>query len=289
MRTSTSCGQGSNRFGFFPCASVSRSLLLALQARAPTAKFFTLRGGMDTLCTRLVAAGGDVRTAAVVEAVTAGASGGLRLAGQGLGQSAQMDFDEVVLATTATVAQTLTATLTPALVSPLARQFLASQRYVGNVHATFLVNDRSRLRPMSALFPCGPGERRVSSMNFNSCKGQSPAAASGGQEVVSVYLSPTESEQTLGMSDAELYQHAWRLGRAFYDGLPERAEPWRLSRRTEAIPVHAVGRYREAVKFQATQRGPVVFAGDYLATATIDGALRTAYEAARALVPGLSL
>jgi len=44
--------------------------------------------------------------------------------------------------------------------------------------------------------------------------------------------------------------------------------------RQEAIPVHAVGRYRKAALFKEEQRGRALqFCGDYLATATIEGAI----------------
>lgn len=54
--------------------------------------------------------------------------------------------------------------------------------------------------------------------------------------------------------------------------------------------MHAVGRYREAVAFQQQQLQPgraVYFCGDYLATATIDGAIATGQAAAGALALGI--
>ena len=69
--------------------------------------------------------------------------------------------------------------------------------------------------------------------------------------------------------------------------LPTAAHGRHVIRHQEAIPLHAVGRYRAAATFAAQQSGPVVFAGDYLATATVDGALASGVAAADALqVPG---
>ena len=51
-----------------------------------------------------------------------------------------------------------------------------------------------------------------------------------------------------------------------------------------------MGRYKQAVDFQTAQAQPgrsIFFAGDYLATATIDGAIETGRAAANALMlPG---
>ena len=43
-------------------------------------------------------------------------------------------------------------------------------------------------------------------------------------------------------------------------------------------------RYRKAVDFWTDQSPPVLFAGDYLATATLEGALRTGLWAAQTLL-----
>ena len=87
--------------------------------------------------------------------------------------------------------------------------------------------------------------------------------------------------------DERLASHCLNLGRAMFPRLPEHAEIFHISRRKEAIPVHAVGRYREALSFQETQarhQGRVFFCGDYLATATIDGAISTGLKAAEFLI-----
>jgi predicted NAD/FAD-dependent oxidoreductase len=60
-----------------------------------------------------------------------------------------------------------------------------------------------------------------------------------------------------------------------------------MVRRAEAIPVHAVGRYRQAAAFKREQSSgdsPILFCGDHLATATVDGAMASGYAAADALL-----
>ena len=56
-----------------------------------------------------------------------------------------------------------------------------------------------------------------------------------------------------------------------------------LIKRKEAIPVHAVGRYglaSEFLKIQQENKSPLAFCGDYLATATVEGAVATGLNAA---------
>jgi hypothetical protein len=66
----------------------------------------------------------------------------------------------------------------------------------------------------------------------------------------------------------------WSIGRAFCPELPATAERHHCVAREQAIPIHEVGRYRRIASLSRAS-GSVRFAGDYLATATIDGALRS--------------
>jgi predicted NAD/FAD-dependent oxidoreductase len=275
---------GIEPFWYFSCDVVSRALMLALQAQAVTARFFAFHGGMNVVCQRL-AEGLEARTST---AVTGIAQQGTRFVIQTADKSEL--FDEVVVATTGTAASQLCASLDHKVVPKMIAHFLSTQSYVPNVHAAFLVNDRSKIPNMGALFPCGPGQNPVAAINFNSFKNQKRPKESMGQEIVSIFLSANESRAVRGLGKEELFKHAWTLGRRLCPHLPESAEPLQLIQRDEAIPVHAVGRYRMAAEVHKQQRGPVVFAGDYLTCATVDGALRSGAAAVRALgidVPSL--
>lgn len=268
---------GIEPFWYFSCEQVSRALALALHARAATARFYTLRDGMDLVCRTLVR-DVEVRTGAPVGPIQR--DGGRFLLRWPRGEEA---FDDLVVATTASVARELTAGLTGDELSPGTRRFLETQTYVPNVHAAFRVR-RSDCPPgVSALFPCGPGLRRLAALAFNSHKHQSGSALDG-EEIVSVFLSASESQSMLERPTDEVNAHAWALARELCPELPASAVPFRMVTRREAIPVHAVGRYRLAARVHAEQRGPLVFAGDHLATATVDAALRTGFRAARLLV-----
>jgi len=272
---------GIEPFWFFSCESISRSLMLALQAKAATARFYTFRQGMNFVCTKL-AANLDVRTGVTVDHIKpSGAK--FKITGATLADGPEHIYDEVIVATTGSVAAKITAGLDERIVPDTVRSFLKSQTYVPNTHLVFVIDKGVKLPKMSCLLPCGPKDHRVAGLNFNSHKLQTRGEARSGQEAISVYLTAEESKATLGMSERDLYTHAWRLARELSPDLPLRAEPLQMIQRREAIPIHAVGRYRAAAEVGKQQKGPLVFAGDYLSTATVDGAMRTGYEAAHAL------
>lgn len=268
-------------FWYFSCADVSRALLLGLMAKASTANFFAFRKGMSHLCKRLVD-GLKVELNASVDQITRSGSQYI-LQGEGLSQNAMQPCDGIVVATTATVAEKLSSQLDEPLVPAAARKFLATQTYVPNIHVAFVAEDRTLLPPMSSLFPCGPHQSKVAAINFNRHKLQMHPAEGDRQDIIGVFLTAQESRACLAMPDDELSEHAWRSARELCPDLPLRKRLYKLIKRPEAIPLHEVGRYKEAAKVLKAQRGPVVFAGDYLSSATVDGALYTGLGAAQAL------
>jgi oxygen-dependent protoporphyrinogen oxidase len=266
---------GVESFWYFSCDDASRALYLALYARAADARFFTLRNGMDSLCLRLMA-GVEHRTGADVTA--------LSQSGRGVtvhGVDADAPFDAVVVATPAGEAAKLCRAVSQ--VPERQRAALARIRYVANVHACFRVASATGLGAATAAFPVGPGSHDIAAISCNRGKRQ---GVTGGDELVSVYLSGDASERALAAPEETAFARAWQLARAFWPALPREAEPYRLAARREAIPIPAVGSYRDAAAFAAEQTPPVVFAGDYLATATVEGALRTGLRAAATLSPG---
>lgn len=272
---------GIEPFWYFSCEVVSRALALALQANAVTARFYTLREGMDSVC-RALSSKLDTRTGAVVEPLVRETDGRFLVAYQRAGRRHEERFDEVVIATTASVAHHLSAKLGDVVQAPM-RAFLESQAYVPNVHASFLVARDACPPGTSSMFPCGPAHKRVAALSFNSFKRQCGASLSADRELVCVFLTADESRTLLEASDESIYAHCWKLAREFCPELPKEALPFRLVARSEAIPVHAVGRFREAAALAENACGPVVFAGDYLTAATVDGALRSGLQAAAQL------
>ena len=265
---------GIEPFWYFSCDEVSEGLALGLSAHAAGAKFYYFKEGIDEVCQQLTR-NLEVRCDATVSELTYSPNH-FQVTVTGPQGAQKLEADRLVLATTANVAHQLTAHLPTELVSETQRSFLKSQTYAANIHLSFKVPRLKKAPPMSSIFPCGPGKHALAALSFNRIK--DPLRDTRDNELISLYLSGDESLKCLEQSDERVFDRGIELARQFYPEISPQAEPYFLIRRPEAIPVHAVGRYRLAHAFQKEQQernGPIHFCGDYLATATIDGAVAT--------------
>ena len=274
---------GIEPFWYFACEDVSAALAEALTAHAAGARFYYIAGGIDQICQSLVS-GVPVSLGAAVTALAA-VPDGVQVSVTGPDGPFTETYDHAIMATTASVAHRLTAALPDEQVSPEQRAFLQSQAYASNIHLCYRMPRLQEGLGMNAIFPCGPGHHPLAAVSLHRPKEDGPP---GPHELVSIYLSDEESRRVMGWDDAMLSAHGWSLGRTVCGSLPAEVPPvMHINRRQEAIPVHAVGRYHQAVSFQAAQLHPgrrVYFCGDYLATATVDGAIATGQAAAGALI-----
>lgn len=273
---------GIEPFWYFACEDVSAALAEALTAHAAGARFYYVAGGIDQICQALVS-GVAVSVGTTVTALSA-VPGGVQVSATGPDGPSTETYGHAIVATTASVAHRLTADLPDEQVPPEQRAFLQSQAYASNIHLCYRMPRLPERLCMNAIFPCGPGQHPLAAVSLHRPKEEAPPAA---HELVSIYLSDKESRRVMDWDDGMLAAHAWSLGRAVCPTLHDDVPPvMHIHRRLEAIPVHAVGRYQQAAAFQAAQLQPgrrVYFCGDYLATATIDGALATGQAAAAAL------
>ena len=241
-----------------------------------------MSGGIDHICSALTK-GLTVHTESPVIGLDSSADGVQVTFAPPEGERTE-SFERVVLATTATVARRLTDGLEGAALTPSQQAFLASQSYAANVHICYRVPRMSEAPGLNAIFPCGADRSPLAALGFNRRKSLQPPTHP--TELISVYLSDPESLRVMDWSDEALAAHGLELGRSVFPALPKEAEIFHIARRREAIPVHSVGRYRLAVEFQASQgHGDrrVYFCGDYLATATVDGAIATGLAVAEAI------
>lgn len=269
---------GIEPFWYFSCEDVSEGLALGLSAHAAGAKFYYFKEGIDEVCQKLTQ---RVAVRCGVAAIDVKhESDQFTVSGTGPQGDQTWKADRIVFATTATVAEKLSQGLPEALVSQSQRSFLSTQKYVANIHLAFKVPRLSKAPPMSSIFPCGPGKHALAALSFNRIK--DPERDTRDEELISLYLSSDESKALMDQADEKIFERGLELAQEFYPEIGEQAAPYYVIRRPEAIPVHAVGRYGLAHAFLEEQRlrgGPVSFCGDYLATATIDGAVASGLRA----------
>jgi len=263
-------------FWYVSCEELSQSLMLALYARGPGAKLLRFRSGMDGLCQALLR---DIPVrlgTAVTDVVVRGDDTlVVRLRGD-----EQLEVDELVIATPASVARNLVAALPASIVGASQRAFLDSQRYVANIHGLFWIDSDVR-RVEHAVAPMGwANDPPVVTIAFDPMAVVPPRAG----RYVSVYLSAGKSAELVGLGRADIAEQCWALARTLEPVLPRKAHLIELFDRDEAIPVLGVGRFKLATAFQEAQKPPVVLAGDYLAAASVDGALRSGKLAATRLI-----
>jgi len=273
---------GIEPFWYFDCEEVSAALAEALTAHAAGAKFYAFKGGIDQICSSLLGALTVHKGAGVTDIELSEDKVTLSWTDAQGAQSAS--FDKVVIATSARVARELVKSERAEWLTTQQKAFLKSQRYAANVHICYRVPRFDPPAECNAIFPCGRDRAPLAALAFHRRKCTLPEDHPS--ELVSVYLSDPESLRVMDWDDERLATHGLDLGRAMFPRLPTQAEIFHISRRKEAIPVHEVGRYKEALAFQETQarhQGQVFFCGDYLATATIDGAISTGLKAAECL------
>lgn len=272
---------GIEPFWYFRCEDVSEGLAVGLTAHAAGARFFHLEGGIDQVCQRM-AQHAELHTHTEVTALQRRGDQ-IEVHSRRDGDDAVRLFDAVVIAATATTARHLIEALPETWVSRAQREFLDSQRYVANIHAAFRTRRLKDIPAAGSVFPCGPGQHEVAAVAFHRFRDSDPDAS---EELFSVYLSDEVSRDVMTLSDEALYQKCLTLAHQLLSVIPLDAEPFHLVRRKEAIPVHAPGRYKLAHQFQIEQTergGPIFFCGDYLATATLEGAVATGAVVSKAM------
>ena len=269
---------GIEPFWYFSCEEISEGLLLALSAHAAGAKFYFLSGGIDQLCQRLASSVTLKLNAEVTSIESEGEMFSVcfqqnqsELSGDGSPlEEARASFDRVIIATPAQVAQSLIKDVPHAQVDETQRAFLASQKYVANLHVTFKLERLDQDPRCSSILPCGSGEHPFAAICFHH------ALDYREPQLVSVYLSGPESDRLMELSDEALYTQCERLIDEVFPHISGPKAPFHLIRRASAIPIHEVGRYKSALEFHQAQRlSRVQFCGDYLCTSTIEGAVST--------------
>ena len=270
---------GIEPFWYFSCEDVSAAMAESLTAHAAGARFYYVDGGIDQICQAL-ASQATVTLSSDIQRVERVADG-FTVSGVSGDRPLSRLVDQVVVATTANAAHSMTTPLSSQWVPAKVRDFLRQQRYAANIHVSFKISRLEVDPKLNSIFPSGEGKHPLAALSFHRAKQGKNQDTDA--ELISVYLSDLESRRVMAWTDEEIAERAWCLAREVYPRLPESRAVYHLHRRREAIPVHAVGRYKAALavqEAQATTLSGVYFCGDYLSTATIDGAIETGLQAA---------
>ena len=271
-------------FWFFSPEEISRALGMTVLARLATSKIFTMKTGMDRLCQAL-ANTVIKKTNTCIEKILVNPDQSFTLTYTDNGQITNSEpFTHLIIASTAPVAYNLVKPLSENLVSSFQKDFLKTQKYVSSSHSVYQISRANPPLNQSGVFPCGPGQHKVATISFDQVKYKSYSHLKKTYDIAHVFLSPVESLKTMAKKSEEIFASTWENARGLYSQLPNSPLPVATYFREHAIPLHEVGRYKKALLFSHQQKAPLVFAGDYLATATIEGALLSGLNAAKLIL-----
>ena len=270
---------GVEPFWYFSCEDVSRAMTTVLQGRAADAKFYTFKNGMASISKKLLK---DItlHNNCLVQKI--------ELSDKNYQVSSIKDqllktsiFDGIVMASPATAAKKI---LAKELIPEYIAEFINTQKYVANLHATYLVNREEVKNLLAYYYPCGKWKTPIAAIVLHKIKSPNSIKAPADKELISVYLLDNPTKELLNEPKEIVLKKVWEMARNFEPLLPIKCEHIELFIREEAIPLHEVGRYRSADKINKNQKGNLVFAGDYLSCATVEGALRSGRWAAYKLM-----
>lgn len=259
-------------YWYFSCENASVAMMMGLQAVASSARFFGLKDGIDQVSRKMMAEE-DLQLETGIEQISSIGNGRLELEVSGGGKH---QFDGVVVATTASVANSMTRELS--IPDPV-RSFLNSQSYAANINAYFFLPKQYLDSVPVQISSCGPNTDTLAAIAQHGS--QIAPGQHEGLGILGVWLLDKPSRDLLNASEETIAAKMWSLARQYHPELPK--EPTglaRMNKHREAIPLHAPKRYQLASNTWNAQDGPVVFAGDYLTTATMEGALQAGYWAA---------
>ncbi|MBI4616690.1 MAG: FAD-dependent oxidoreductase [Planctomycetes bacterium] len=254
-----------------PASETSKALFLSQALVGPTARFYSIAGGMGRLCESL-ARGLPVRLRTKALAVRE-AAGGVEVDVEEDSRRETLRAEAAILAVQAPAA----AAILGANGSPELAAFLGRVRYTPAVKL-----DLGLDRPLGAdcpgVIPVGSEFEGLAGLQFLAYKGtrQVPEGKDGlgivtGGRLAARLLGEDEESVTRELADL-----AARVLAKPIPGVVCR----HVTRLSEAVPQFPPGRYRELAKLDPSIGRRIFLAGDYLAGPSIEAALRTGIAAA---------
>ena len=270
---------GVEPFWYFSCEDVSRAMTTVLQGRAADAKFFTFKYGMASITSKLLS-DSELKTNCTVNKVEK-INGKYQLSFNNKMEEKAEIYDGIVMACpTPGIKKILPKELIPNYIT----NFIDSQKYVSNLHATYLVDEKETKGSLAYYYPCGNWETPIAAIVLHKIKAINSIKAPEGKELISVYIMDHSTKQFKNLEEKEVFDTVWKMAKKFQPTLPNEFNPVAIFNRENAIPLHQVGRYKLANEIKDAQQGDLVFAGDYLSCATVEGAIRSGRWAAYKLM-----
>ena len=266
---------GVEPFWYFSCEDVSRAMTTVLQGRAADAKFYTFKNGMASISSKLLE-NSSLQLNSAVSKIEKNNSQFL-VTYQNSTKETSCLYDGIVMACpTPQIKKILPENLIPSYI----KDFINSQQYVSNLHATYLVDEKETKGSLAYYYPCGKWETPIAAIVLHKIKAIDSIKAPKGKELISVYIMDHSTNQLNNLEEKEIFSKVWVMAKDFQPSLPADYIPVAIFNRENAIPLHQVGRYSLANKIKDAQNGNLVFAGDYLSCATVEGAIRSGRWAA---------
>lgn len=127
---------------------------------------------------------------------------------------------------------------------------------------------------MKILLPFVPG-RDISSFTITN---------QNNHTIATIYLKERCSQILFDKPDYLIASTVWQLVRQHAPHLPNWKSIVTIVAYERGIPLHRPGRHKAVVQFLAEETAPIYFAGDYLATATLEGAVTSGLRAVEKLM-----
>ena len=261
---------------YWPAQEVSQAALFVLLRQAILGlRPMTLKGGLGSL-PRAIAQKVDVRARHTVTQITMTESGTYNVAVDDGSQRSRDEFDAVICATTATAIPRLIPFL-----NPTQKAFFQSIRYTQNVNIAVEVEDDPVPERCSFFVPLVDGRTQALG-----------AVTRRSGRVISLFSSAEAGPDLVGETDGVV---STRLIQDLQNVLPgENQRDFRpISRLTyrwrEALPILDVGYFKRLRAFRTggIESGKLVFCGDYLGGAFLEGAVSSGTKAANRLTARL--
>jgi oxygen-dependent protoporphyrinogen oxidase len=191
------------------------------------------------------------------------------------------EFDQLVIATTSNSAYKLTREL--ALIDEQQKQFLNTQQYSSNVNVGFWIDSKYTTKMPTHNQPTGKYLKDIAAIVVQGIRTKDAIDGNQKMEKVVVYFLDCKSKSLINRPDAEISRVAFEAIQSFFPQVESYTSIIHVTRHQEAIPIPEVGRFKLASAFIDRQKPPVVFAGDYLSTSCIEGAIFSGQQAVELL------